>query len=283
MLELWGLGTYSPELPQAWTANWRQRFWPAVGKRPCPVADTASAGQLNGCKGTLGQGHMRASAVEGPCCQTHNNRATLDDVQLDSAGYEPPVDSLNARAIASTLAPALSASAQEGTCGSVAELPSMSVGAQPLGGNCVPATHSGDVGSRANEPTSIGGLCGPSIKEAADDAAEMLLEFQGLVEDTPCSILIDGGATNCFVSSDLLDCHGIKYAPMVAAMQTAMANGQQQACVGVIPGALVEIDGYKGFVKLLVTKLGNHRVILGKPWLARHNPTIDWRANRVSF
>ena len=32
-----------------------------------------------------------------------------------------------------------------------------------------------------------------------------------------------------------------------------------------------------------VTKLPGWNIIVGKSWLARHNPTIDWNSNMVSF
>ena len=37
-----------------------------------------------------------------------------------------------------------------------------------------------------------------------------------------------------------------------------------------------EIHGRKWKEQLLVTGLGEHRIILGLPWLRKTNPIIDW-------
>ena len=36
-------------------------------------------------------------------------------------------------------------------------------------------------------------------------------------------------------------------------------------------------------IRLHCITIGNAPVILGLPWLKLHNPTIDWRAHRLSF
>ena len=36
-------------------------------------------------------------------------------------------------------------------------------------------------------------------------------------------------------------------------------------------------------VRFYVTQLGQYNLILGKPWLAEHNPLVDWGKNNVTF
>jgi hypothetical protein len=35
--------------------------------------------------------------------------------------------------------------------------------------------------------------------------------------------------------------------------------------------------------KLDITQLGNHEIILGMPWIKKHNPVIDWVKGTISF
>ena len=43
------------------------------------------------------------------------------------------------------------------------------------------------------------------------------------------------------------------------------------------------IDQQEEKVVFQLTKLGHYPMILGRSWLARHNPDIDWQLNTITF
>ena len=45
----------------------------------------------------------------------------------------------------------------------------------------------------------------------------------------------------------------------------------------------MEIDGRTMDTQLLVTGLGNQKIILGFPWLNEHNPDIDWKTGTFKW
>ena len=45
----------------------------------------------------------------------------------------------------------------------------------------------------------------------------------------------------------------------------------------------VEIDGQAMDLQLLVTRLGSQRIILGFPWLNKHNPDINWKTGEFKW
>ena len=45
----------------------------------------------------------------------------------------------------------------------------------------------------------------------------------------------------------------------------------------------LEINGRKSLEQLMVTGLGKERIILGFPWLANHNPNINWKTGQFSW
>ena len=45
----------------------------------------------------------------------------------------------------------------------------------------------------------------------------------------------------------------------------------------------MEINGRTEITRLLVTGLGKQRIILGFPWLNRHNPNIDWKTGKITW
>jgi hypothetical protein len=45
----------------------------------------------------------------------------------------------------------------------------------------------------------------------------------------------------------------------------------------------LQIDEHEERIKLDITKLGNHSIILGYQWLKIHNPEIDWPRGTLTF
>ena len=46
---------------------------------------------------------------------------------------------------------------------------------------------------------------------------------------------------------------------------------------------VAKIDGQTMDLQLLVTGLGNQKIILGFPWLSEHNPDIDWKTGKFKW
>ena len=45
----------------------------------------------------------------------------------------------------------------------------------------------------------------------------------------------------------------------------------------------LQVNGHTETITCYLTKLGKYELLLGKPWLALHNPVINWKANSVLF
>jgi len=45
----------------------------------------------------------------------------------------------------------------------------------------------------------------------------------------------------------------------------------------------MDISSHGELATFQVANLPNHEVILGRPWLREHNPTIDWNDKRITF
>jgi len=46
---------------------------------------------------------------------------------------------------------------------------------------------------------------------------------------------------------------------------------------------MVMHSGHEEWIKFDVAPLGRHQIILGMPWIAMHNPSIDWKAETIVF
>ena len=45
----------------------------------------------------------------------------------------------------------------------------------------------------------------------------------------------------------------------------------------------MDIDSHRETATFQVADLKNHEIVLGMPWLWKHNPTIDWNENKMTF
>jgi len=95
--------------------------------------------------------------------------------------------------------------------------------------------------------------------------------------------LLDSGATGLFMSKGLAQKGGYKLMKLDQPLQVRNVDG-----TGNSGGAItheVEVNMfYKGHVERVrmdVCELGKTDVILGMPWLAAHNPEIDWEKGEV--
>lgn len=97
--------------------------------------------------------------------------------------------------------------------------------------------------------------------------------------------LIDSGAEGIFIDHWLAKENWIRTTPLGYQITARNVDGTanqnrtiaRYADVDLAVGTLVQPEHF------LVTNLGTNKVILGLPWLERHNPKIDWRARLVEL
>ena len=108
------------------------------------------------------------------------------------------------------------------------------------------------------------------------------LTYQGTLNHAPVKILIDSGAMGNFISKQAVDrfsfsLHHVSNIPIV------FANGAIGNCNKSASAACLRFQNHEEKIDLRVVSLPHHDVILGKPWLEKWNPIIDWRNHEITF
>jgi hypothetical protein len=114
-------------------------------------------------------------------------------------------------------------------------------------------------------------------------ASTAVTKLSGIIgpRSTPVRALIDSGATALFLDSSVAARAGIELKPSARAVRLAdgtikTASGTANAtCTLRSTGATADLSFDAEFC---VLDLNGHEAILGMPWLAHFNPSIDWRA-----
>ena len=110
-------------------------------------------------------------------------------------------------------------------------------------------------------------------------AATQLIVYDGIIAGRPARVLIDGGASRDYVADRFVQRWGLP-TTRSERLRVRSADGN---IVYTSRAATVtlELGGFTDSVQCVVTQLAGYDVILGKPWLARHNPAINWTTNEV--
>ncbi|KAI5121007.1 hypothetical protein M0805_005953 [Coniferiporia weirii] len=97
--------------------------------------------------------------------------------------------------------------------------------------------------------------------------------------------LIDSGAEGKFIDAKFIIKHCIPTKPLAHPIQVRNVDGtpNQHGTITQFTWRLIKIGGRSITTTFLVTSLGKEDVILGLPWLKRHNPTINWTTGTLSI
>ncbi|POM79713.1 LOW QUALITY PROTEIN: Reverse transcriptase, partial [Phytophthora palmivora] len=92
-------------------------------------------------------------------------------------------------------------------------------------------------------------------------------------------VLIDSGASTNFARRQMIARNGDKYADALRE-----SEGRSQVSVRLADGTVVNVPGFEDFdstESFLVLDMDKYDLILGMPWLEKHEPWIDWRGKAI--
>jgi Retroviral aspartyl protease len=107
-----------------------------------------------------------------------------------------------------------------------------------------------------------------------------LLTYEGEVNNHPICILIDGGSMGDFISDKVVDKLDLE-TRVVMGFSILFPNGQTSPCNKEIIDTCLHIQEHCEMIHPKVILLPHHDLILGKPWLEKWNPHINWHSNHI--
>ncbi|KAI5116117.1 hypothetical protein M0805_000523 [Coniferiporia weirii] len=104
-------------------------------------------------------------------------------------------------------------------------------------------------------------------------------------QNVSTNALIDSGAEGKFIDTKFVIKHRIPTKPLRQPIQVRNIDGtpNQHGTITRFTWRLIKIGGQSITTTFLVTSLGKEDVILGLPWLKRHNPAINWTTGTISI
>lgn len=97
---------------------------------------------------------------------------------------------------------------------------------------------------------------------------------------------LDSGATyDAFLDLDFARAKHFPLLPLNSPINLVIADGRTSSAGPIThyTDLRLSIRGHTETLRFYVTKLGRFQIILGKPWLNKHNPNVDWPNDRLAF
>lgn len=119
--------------------------------------------------------------------------------------------------------------------------------------------------------------------QSVEDRPSALLVLDGLLLGTHVRILVDSGASHNFVDAALVEHHRMTTMSKGVADSVRLADGSEQASSALLAQGRFRVGTYKDKDDFHVTPIQGADVILGKSWLTRLNPQIDWAEHKLTL
>lgn len=114
-----------------------------------------------------------------------------------------------------------------------------------------------------------------------------LLYVMATLEETPIIALVDSGASHNFVRAGLFQEENEelnkKFHSEFQDQKAQLVDGTPAAAIGLLKNANLTVGKLKDKLTAHAIHIANYDLILGKPWLFKHNPSIDWKENRMEI
>lgn len=109
-----------------------------------------------------------------------------------------------------------------------------------------------------------------------------LIILPGRVNNIAARIMIDCGANTNYANSTFFIRHGITMHPFTSSQPVSMGDGHLSPSASCVLSASVQLSSFCDTVDATCLPLKNGAdIILGLPWLKKHNPDIDWKKQEI--
>lgn len=127
-------------------------------------------------------------------------------------------------------------------------------------------------------------ICSSHAPRNVDLGHVSLLVLDGIVNNvTPAKVMLDSGASGLFVDKEFLQKFGIPFFPKSHSLSVEGFDGKGSQPITHDVTLTLDLNGHLEKTLFNVVTLKRYDIILGKPWLNHHNPTISWPTDTLVF
>ena len=99
--------------------------------------------------------------------------------------------------------------------------------------------------------------------------------MEGKIINQPIAILIDSGASHCYIDPNIVDRLHLEKSKLVKSSLVQLATGTKRRIHDMVRSCSISINGVNTSIGLNIIPLGSYDVLIGMDWLDKHHAVLD--------
>jgi hypothetical protein len=106
-----------------------------------------------------------------------------------------------------------------------------------------------------------------------------MIEVEGMIINQYVVILIDLGASHCYIDPKIVDCLHLEKSKLGKSSLVQLATGTKRRIHEVVRSCSISLNGVNNSVDLNIIPLGSYDILIGMNWLEKHHDVLDCHSN----
>jgi hypothetical protein len=106
-----------------------------------------------------------------------------------------------------------------------------------------------------------------------------MIEVEGKIINQHVSILIDLGASHCYIDPKIVDRLHLETSKLGKSSLVQLATGTKRRIHNMVKGCFISLNGVNTSVDLNIIPLGYFDILIGMDWLDKHHVVLDCHSN----
>jgi hypothetical protein len=102
-----------------------------------------------------------------------------------------------------------------------------------------------------------------------------MIEVEGKIINQPVSILIDSGASHCYIDPKIVDILHLEKIKLGKASLVQLATGTKRRMHDMVRSCSISLNGLNTSIDLNIIPLGSYDILIGMDWLDKNHVVLD--------
>jgi hypothetical protein len=114
-----------------------------------------------------------------------------------------------------------------------------------------------------------------SLDDRQAEYQSNMIEVEGKIINHPVSILIDSGASHCYIDPKIVDRLHLEKSKLEKSSLVQLATGTKRRINEMVRGCSISLNRVNTNVDLNIIPLGSYDILIGMDWLDKHHDVLD--------
>jgi hypothetical protein len=114
-----------------------------------------------------------------------------------------------------------------------------------------------------------------ALEDRQEEYQSNMIEVEGKIINHPVSILIDSGASHCYIDPKIVDRLHLEKSKLEKSSLVQLATGTKRRINEMVEGCPINLNGVNTNVDMNIIPLGSYDILIGMDWLDKHHVVLD--------